>query len=312
MSFRPKAALKRSLVKIFHLGQRAGVDILPRHFYSEIPNIPKLRATQHWRRPYTMAAVAGMEPESQLAFVREAVTPAVQQYLEQHDVRAEASRENGAVGYGPVEARLLFAFVATHRPQRIVQIGCGVSTAICIAAGKFAGYRPEISCIEPYPTDFLKAAAQRGDIQLIDQPVENIGLDFFRHLRAGDLFFVDSTHTLGPAGEVTRIIVEMLPRLAEGVFVHFHDIFFPYDYSPRILSDSMFFWHESPLLHAFLCMNASYRVWASLSALHHCRQRELATIFPQYSPMPMTDGLGEEGDFPSSIFLQRVNAPSAT
>ncbi len=310
MSFRPKVALKKSLVKVFHLGQRLGVDILPRHFYSEIPNIPKLRATEHWRRPYTMVGVQGMEPESQLAFVRGAVTPVVQQYLEQHDVQAEAARENGELGYGPIESRLLFAFVATNRPQQIVQIGCGVSTALCIAAGKVAGYRPEITCVEPYPSDFLKSAAARGDVTLIDQPVENIGLDFFNHLGDGDLFFVDSTHTLGPAGEVTRIIVEMLPRMPRGVFVHFHDIFFPYDYAPQILRDSMFFWHESPLLHAFLCMNPSFTVRASTSWLHHERQCELAAIFPQYRPMLMTNGLGEEGDFPSSIYLQVVGEPA--
>lgn len=310
MSFRLKTALKASLVKVFHWGQRLGVDILPRHFYSEIPDISKLRTQEPWRQPYTMVGVQGMTSEPQLAFVRDAVTPAVAQYLAQHDVRTEAARDNGELGYGPLESRLLFAFVATNRPQRIVQIGCGVSTALCIAAGKFAGYRPEITCVEPYPSDFLKSAAAQGDITLIQQPVENIGLDFFNHLRDGDLFFVDSTHTLGPAGEVTRIVVEMLPRLARGVYVHFHDIFFPYDYAPQVLTSSMFFWHESPLLHAFLCMNPSFTVRASMAWLHHHRQQELATIFPQYQPMPMTNGLGGEGDFPSSIYLQVIGEPA--
>jgi len=257
-----------------------------------------------------MAGVQGMESESQLAFIRSVVTADVRQYFALHDVRAEAARENGELGYGPVESQLLFAMVATRRPQRIVQIGCGVSTALCIAAGKFAGYCPEITCVEPHPTDFLKLAAGRGDIKLIDQPVENIGYDFFSHLRKKDLFFVDSTHTLGPAGEVTRIIVEMLPRLPTGVFVHFHDILFPYDYAPSILSESMFFWHESPLLHAFLCMNANFCVCASMSWLHHCRQVELAALFPQYRPMNMTQGLGAKGDFPSSIYLQVIGAPA--
>ena len=311
ISFPPKALLKQSFVKVFHLGQRLGLDILPRHFYSEIPSIPKLRTTEHWRLPYSMAGVQGMDPESQLAFVRGVVTADVQQYLEQHDVSAEAARDNGELGYGPIESQLLFAVVATRRPRQIVQIGCGVSTALCISAGKFAGYRPEIACVDPYPTDFLKSAAQKGDINLIERPVETIGLDFFSCLREGDLFFVDSTHTLGPAGEVTRIIVEMLPRLSTGVFVHFHDILFPYDYAPAILSDTMFFQHESPLLHAFLCMNSNFRVCASMSWLHHRRQVELAAIFPRYRPMNMTHGLGVDGDLPSSIYLQVLGAPAA-
>jgi hypothetical protein len=311
MGSRLKDIFKDTLVRMFHLGQRFGVDVLPRHFYSEIPSIAKLRATEHWRQSYTMVGVQGWNADEQLAFVRGAVTPEVAKYLAEHDVRAEAAKENGELGYGPVEAQMLFAFVATRRPQRIVQIGCGVSTAICIAAGKFAGYRPEITCVEPYPTNYLKSAAERGDIRLINRPVEDIGLDFFSHLADGDLFFVDSTHTLGPAGEVTRIIVEMLPRLSAGVYVHFHDIFFPYDYTPWILTDAMFFWHESPLLHAFLCMNRGFTVRASLSLLHHERQAGLQEAFPRYRPMPMTHGLmGGDGDFPSSIYLQAVGESS--
>lgn len=306
MAFRPKVFLKALLVKAFHLGQRFGVDILPRHFYSEIPSIPKLKQTDAWRYPYSMTAVQGVDLDSQLEFVKSAVSPTAAQYIAEHDIRAEASRENGELGYGPIESQMLFAFVATKRPQRIVQIGCGVSTAICIAAGKFAGYRPEITCVEPFPTDYLKRVAHSGDIKLIEQPVENIGVDFLQSLQAGDLFFVDSTHTLGPAGEVTRIITEMLPRVPVGCFVHFHDIFFPYDYSPRILVESMFFWHESALLHAFLCMNPSYRIAASLSMLHNARPAELQKAFPKYRPMAMSHGLGEDGDFPSSTYLEVV------
>ncbi|MBA3482208.1 MAG: hypothetical protein H0T51_10375 [Pirellulales bacterium] len=57
-------------------------------------------------------------------------------------------------------------------------------------------------------------------------------------------------------------------------------------------------------------MNPSFTVRASTSWLHHERQRELAVIFPQYRPMLMTNGLGEEGDFPSSIYLQVVGEPA--
>ncbi len=313
MASRLKEIFKDTFVRMFHLGQRFGVDVLPRHFYSEIPSIAKLRETEHWRLPYSMVGVQGWNADEQLAFVREAVTPEVTKYLAEHDVHAEAAKENGEFGYGPVEAQMLLAFVATRRPQRIVQIGCGVSTAICIAAGRFAGHLPEITCIEPYPTDYLKAAAERGDIRLINRPVEDIGLEFFSDLGDGDLFFVDSTHTLGPAGEVTRIILEMLPRLAPGVFVHFHDINFPYDYTPWTLTETMFFWHESPLLHAFLCMNRGFAVRASLSLLHQDRLPGLQAVFPRYRPMPMSHGLlAGDGDRPSSIYLQAVgDSPSA-
>jgi predicted O-methyltransferase YrrM len=309
MSFNPKKAFKQSIVKAFHVGQRLGFDVLPRHFYSEIPNVARLRTTEAWRQPYSMIGVAGIDADEQLALVKDVMTDELRSHLAAHDEYEAACRTNGEAGYGPIEAQFLFAYVARRQPQRIVQVGCGVSTALCQAAAKYAGYQPRITCIEPYPTDFLQAAAGRDEIELIPQPVENIELDFFSHLGAGDLFFVDSTHTLGPAGEVTRIILEMLPRLPRGVNVHFHDIVFPYDYSPWILSQAMFFWHESPLLHAFLCMNPSYRVLASLAYLHHTRQAELASAFVGYQPMKMDHGLGEAGHFPSSIYLEAVGGP---
>src|SRR6266581_4195332 len=63
-------AVKRLLARAFALGQRLGVDILPRHFYSEVPDLRKLRRTAHWRKPFSMIGVNGADPDEQLAFVR--------------------------------------------------------------------------------------------------------------------------------------------------------------------------------------------------------------------------------------------------
>ncbi len=205
----------------------------------------------------------------------------------------------------------LYAFVRTHKPRRIIQVGCGVSTAICIAAAADAKYEPTITCIDPFPTKYLTEAASYGQIKLVQQPVELLPLDFLQELAAGDLFFVDSTHTLGPAGEVTRIIVEMLPRLQDGVFIHFHDIWFPYDYESAILEERLFFWHETALLLAFLTLNSRYCVRASLSMLHYERPESLGNIFVDYRPMKSDHGLRvAAGHFPSSIYLETKSAPS--
>jgi len=56
-----KQQLKQILRRIFELGQRFKVDILPRHFYSEIPSIPLLRSTTAWRRPLSMDRIAGAD-----------------------------------------------------------------------------------------------------------------------------------------------------------------------------------------------------------------------------------------------------------
>ena len=168
-----------------------------------------------------------------------------------------------------------------------------------------AGLTCTVTCIEPYPTRFLLDAHGRGEIGLVQAAVQSLDYGFLEQLEAGDLFFVDSTHTLGPAGEVSRIILEMLPRLAPGVYAHFHDIAFPYDYQGDILTTALFCWHETALLHGFLACNERFRILASLSMLHFGRQAELGALFPGYTPRQTAEGVTtREGDYPSSIYLQ--------
>jgi len=306
MKRRVKDFLKGQLANVFHLGQRLGVDILPRHFYSEIPVIRKLRATDHWRQPYSMRDVQGWNTDEQPAFVSAAMSDDTVATLAGRDVFAEACAANNATGYSPIDAEFLYALIRHRRPRRMVQIGCGISTSLCLAAARDAGHEIQVVCVDPYPTAFLIEAERAGQIQLIRSPVEILELDFLAQLSAGDLFFVDSTHTLGPTGEVTRIICEMLPRLSRGVYVHFHDIWFPYDFDPRIM-DRIFFWHETSLLLAFLSCNDRFRVCASMSLLHHERLAALCKLFPRYRPMQIDRGVRvAHGDYSSSIYLEVV------
>lgn len=304
---RLKNSSKLLLRKVFELGQHAGVDLLPRRFYSEIPVIHELRKTTHWKKPFSMIGVAGTDPERQMSFVRSCCTEELIDHQRTAEIHEAACRTNGAGGFGPVESDFLFCFIARNRPGRVFQIGCGVSTAVILQAAEWAGYRPEITCVEPYPNAFLRGAAREGKIRLIPEKIELLDLDVGAVAGEGDLFFVDSTHTLGPAGEVSRIILEMLPRLPEGAWVHFHDITFPYDYSRKVLTTALNFWHESVLLHAFLAFNPQFEIAASLSMLHYERKEELKALLPNYRPQEDDFGLeASPGHFPASTYLRKV------
>jgi predicted O-methyltransferase YrrM len=290
----------------FEAGQRLGVDILPRHFYSEIPDIRALRSNSEWKKPRSFFGVPG-NVDDQAVFVEEC-TRKYRSNLKGFEIHAEAVRKNGSdEGYGEVEADFLYCFVRSQRPAQIVQIGSGVSTAVCLRAAQDEGYSPRIICIEPYPTEFLKRESQAGRIELVAKKVEDVGAECATWVNAGDLFFVDSSHTLAPAGEVNLILFEMVPRLAPGTYIHFHDIYFPYDYNPDTLSTALFFQHETALFYAFLLMNEQFEVLASLALLHHQRLQELQKCFPDMKPMKFDEGLTVEmGQFPSSIFLRRI------
>ena len=95
--------------------------------------------------------------------------------LNQSPVYADACLVNGAVGYGPVEAEVLYSYTIRHRPQRVVQIGAGVATAIFLAAAEAAEYRLDITCIDPFPTPHTQRLQEEGQINLL---VSRVGSDF--------------------------------------------------------------------------------------------------------------------------------------
>ncbi len=291
----------------FSIGQRLGFDILPRHYYSEIPDLRTLRSNSAWRTEYSMIGLKGIDTSSQLRWVNDVVQPEARSSLQQTDIYHAACQDSGEVGFGPVEAQFLHCFILRHRPKAILQVGCGVSTAVCIRAAKEAGYAPHIVCVEPYPSPFLERSATQALIMLRRNKLQDLDPAETRVLSDGDFFFIDSSHTLGPAGEVSRIILEFLPRLRQGVFVHFHDIMFPYDYPRHVLTKDLFFWHETALLQAFLTLNSDFVTLASLAMLHYKERSHLQECLPDYRPAKDQDGVAlDEGHFPSSIYLRRI------
>jgi hypothetical protein len=253
-----------------------------------------------------MAGVAGADIESQMSFLRGCCPPPLPERLRQGGIYRHACQENGEPGYGPVEADFLFCFVTTKRPNRIVQVGCGVSTAVILLAAKEANYTPRVICVDPFPTRYLTRTAENKLIELIPKPAQEVDLKVLTALDAGDLLFVDSTHAVRPGSEVNRIILEVLPRLPAGCFVHFHDIYFPYDYQSTLLT-GLFFAGESTLLHAFLIDNRRYSIAISLSMLHHACPQQMQSLLPNYRPAVMHYGLHTtdrgSGHFPSATYL---------
>src|ERR1035441_7727332 len=231
-----KNRLKDALRWLFEKGQRVGLDILPHYFYSQIPDIAELRKDNYWQSPSSMYGVLGCEVGEQVRFAADCCPPEVGTSLSGMNIHQKAIKENGEDGgYGAIEAEFLYCFVRRHQPGKVVQVGCGVSTAVILTAARHANYHPQVVCVEPYPMPFLTKAEEEGRIRLIREKAQKVALEVLTDLQPNDLLFVDSTHTVKPGSEVNCIILEVLPRLARGVWVHFHDIYFPYDYQRDLL-----------------------------------------------------------------------------
>jgi len=243
-----------------------------------------------------MPGVRGTDIDEQFSTLASWFSARVLEALAAKDVYDAAVTANGALGYGPAEAQILHAFVASVRPRRVVQVGAGVSTAVILGAASKHETETRVTCVDPFPTEYLRVLADRGEIELIAENAQSVALETFTDLADGDLLFIDSTHTVKPGSEVNRIILEVLPRLARGVMVHFHDITFPYDYQRDVLDRALFFWCESTLLHAFLAGNDRVRVLMSGSMLQYARADDLRRIIPRFDPRDHDRGLDVEGD----------------
>jgi hypothetical protein len=55
------------------------------------------------------------------------------------------------------------------------------------------------------------------------------------------------------------LMFEVLPNLPPGVFVHFHDVFYPFEYPAHWLREGRY-WNEVYFLRAFLSYNNAWEI----------------------------------------------------
>lgn len=299
-----KRVAKRLLVQAHRAALRAGVVVLPNHYYVPIADLNVLERTrERWARRSPMTGI-DVDLRRQAALLREMVAPFLAEYAGN-----DAMRHATALGFGPgfgfIEAQCLHGVLRALKPRRIVEVGSGISTYCAVKATELnaAEGRPaEITCVEPHPSAYLRRAS---GIRLVGRPVESLDPAEFDRLDAGDFLFIDSSHAVRPGGDVLYLYLQVLPRLRPGVVVHIHDVFFPYLHQ-RDLLESPYQWAETALLQALLTGNPRLGILFSLSMLHYDAPEVLKGVFPAYAPAPGRDGLGpvSPGHFPSSTYLR--------
>ena len=133
----------------------------------------------------------------------------------------------------------------------------------------FSSQRPEVTFVEPYPNRLLRLLrdGDQQQVRLIDKKVQDVPLEVFLSLESGDLLFIDSSHVVKCGSDLHFIFFEILPRLKPGVFVHFHDVFFPFDYPSEWLIKGQY-WNENYFLRAFLSYNTEWSIRLFNSYVH--------------------------------------------
>ena len=268
---------------LFHrnptLGDKWGYHIRKFHYYDPLPNFSDITQEQVLKRRISTAIDWNLEAQINWLQKLSLYQSEIDQIKDKKDYDLRFNFLNDF--YSKVDAAIYYSLIREIKPTKIIEIGCGYSTqiaALAITKNQQEGKTGKIICIEPYPEPQLVEA--KLDVELLIERVENIDLTIFEQLSSGDILFIDSTHTVKFGSDVCREILEILPALASGVWIHFHDIFFPYDYPPQWLIEKRLAWNEQYMLEAFLAYNSHFEVVLANHWLSVDYPQEVAKIWP--------------------------------
>ena len=188
-------------------------------------------------------------------------------FYKEHDLKEDASAgnryflNNSYYAYG--DGIILYCFIRTFKPKRIIEIGSGFSSALMLDVNeKHFQNSIKISFIEPYPEvrlNNLLKESELSSVDLIAKRVQQVPIENFKKLEKGDILFIDSSHIVKTGSDVHYIINRILPVLNEGVLVHFHDIHFPFEYPKKWVLDG-FGWNETYFIKSFLMYNDRFKI----------------------------------------------------
>ena len=163
--------------------------------------------------------------------------------------------------YSYTDAILLHSMIRHLQPKRIIEIGSGFSSAMMLDTNQlFFDRQIDLTFIEPYPERLHSILQKEDRIQLLEKNIQEVPPEFFGTLEENDILFVDTSHVVKTGSDVNYIIFNILPNLKKGVYIHFHDVFFSFEYPKEWVLDLGRCWSEDYLLRAFLMYNHTFSI----------------------------------------------------
>ena len=242
------------------------------HFYSPVISIEgiKKREAEIWKKR-DEDGISGVElrTEEQIKLLQQFA-----KYYTELPFKAEKQEklrylfENGSYSY--TDGIILYSMIRHFEPKRIIEIGSGHSSMVMLDTNElFFNNQINLTFIEPYPEKLYSLMKEwdKKETTVVKREVQQVSLDVFEKLEAGDILFVDSTHISKTGSDVNFILFEILPVLKSGVLIHFHDVFYPFEYTKEWVFQGRN-WNEDYILKAFLMYNDKFEIKLFSEYLH--------------------------------------------
>ncbi len=267
----------------------------PGHFYSPLPNVQWVESNSEKLYAHKDALLSdiNLREDAQKSLLCE-----LAKYFSEFDFPKEPSDgfryyyENSMFGKG--SGLILFAMIRHFKAKRIIEIGSGHTSALMLDTNdRFMNQQMEFTFIEPYPERLysLLTKQDRTRCTIYEKPAQDVPASYFEQLRENDILFIDSSHVTKIGSDVNHIFFDILPALRSGVIVHFHDIYWPFEYPLEWIKEGRA-WNEAYLLRAFLQYNTHFDIVLFNNYIYSC--------FPEfYNKLEDVYGPG------SSMWLQK-------
>jgi Methyltransferase domain len=257
----------------------------PGHFYSPVPNIKDIKENEDeifFRGPRHLEGI-DLNEDAQLELLK-TLTPMINDVTLPSEPRPGLRYCTKNPGYGWGDALTLQALLRHLRPSRYLEVGSGWSTALALDTNdRWLQGSMRVTCIEPYPDELSRLLRPEDDVEVIQAPVQRVGLDRFRELEPGDFLFVDCSHVVKTGSDSHYVVTRILPAVPAGVYVHIHDIFWPFEYPKDWVYEGRA-WSEAYLLHAFLLFNQAFEIVLFNDWLMHVHHDLLKRDVPAMAP----------------------------
>ncbi|MFM8774072.1 MAG: class I SAM-dependent methyltransferase [Actinomycetota bacterium] len=187
---------------------------------------------------------------------------------------------------------IFLALLMRHvAPRRIIEVGCGFSSAVILDVNDlWFTTSIDVTFVEPN-ADRLRSVTRPGDLddRLIEAVVQDVPTSRFAALEGGDMLLIDSSHMMKAGSDVKYLFDEVLPRLASGVWVHVHDVLYPFEY-PRDWLDQGTAFNEAYALRYLLQGGSAYRIELFPDYLATFHGDLIAQHFPLATERPFPTG----------------------
>jgi hypothetical protein len=268
------------------------------HFYSPLPSLDEVRrdAGRLFGPPPETLPGIELNEAAQLGLLQE-----IKRYYGDLPFPSENSAERRYfyenLTYSYSDAIFLYGMIRHAAPRRIGEVGSGHSSCVMVdTAELFLSGHVDFTFIEPYPDRPLSLLRPEDlrRVKILAQRVQDVALEPFLALERNDILFIDSSHVMKIGSDVHHLLTEILPRLRPGVYVHIHDVMYPFEYPEEWITEGRA-WNEAYALRVFLTFNDVFEIVLFNTYL----ERFHRDIFERDMPLCLKNEGG-------SIWLRRV------